>query len=410
MRLGLIGPDVPGHMNPLTSLGSELQSRGHQVTLFGFQSARRYAQRHSLLFAEIPVDQKTEQAMEVAWARLARSSRIRSMMVTGQIFGMVANVHKQALASVFDQHPIDALVIDQLSPAAFQVAQQRGIPMIIVSNALALYWDKYLVPPPTTWGYRRDWVGRLRTICARIAMPPLYYLLANVHRTGADPFMLVWDGTHGLARLAQQPAFFDFPREPDSAQFDYTGPWHRPARDDESTDFPWDWLDGRPLIYASMGTLQNGIAKIFRQIIDAVAGMDVQVVLSRGGGHVEVPAQLPKNVLVVDFAPQLRLLQRASLAITHAGLNTALECLAAGVPMLCIPITNDQPGVAKRVEWIGAGQVLLPRQATAPRIRQALESLRQPFYAERAKWAQAEMAKQDGLTMAADIIERALNT
>src|SRR5205807_10507854 len=91
-------------------------------------------------------------------------------------------------------------------------------------------------------------------------------------------------------------------------------------------------LDGRPLVYASMGTLQNRQKHIFGIIAEACAGLDVQLVLSLGGGgKPEDMEELAGGPIVVEFAPQLELLKRAALCITHAGLNTALECLSNGV-------------------------------------------------------------------------------
>jgi zeaxanthin glucosyltransferase len=71
---------------------------------------------------------------------------------------------------------------------------------------------------------------------------------------------------------------------------------------------------------------------------------DVQVVLSVGKNlnpHSLGPT--PSNTLVVRSAPQIELLKRAALCITHAGLNTVLESLAQGVPMVAIPIAYSQP-------------------------------------------------------------------
>jgi zeaxanthin glucosyltransferase len=67
---------------------------------------------------------------------------------------------------------------------------------------------------------------------------------------------------------------------------------------------------------------------------------------------------VPSNVIVVDQAPQIELLKRATLCITHAGLNTALESLAYGVPMVAIPIGYDQFGVAARIAYHGVGESL----------------------------------------------------
>jgi MGT family glycosyltransferase len=101
------------------------------------------------------------------------------------------------------------------------------------------------------------------------------------------------------------------------------------------------------------------------------------------------------------------LLQRAALSITHAGLNTALESLSYGVPMVAIPITNDQPGVASRLAWIGAAEVVQPSKLTAPRLRAALERvLREPRYREAAQRYRTEIQRADGLRRAADIVEQ----
>jgi MGT family glycosyltransferase len=219
---------------------------------------------------------------------------------------------------------------------------------------------------------------------------------------------LIFEADHGLAQLAQQPSFFDFPRETFPPNFHYTAPWHRADRDDRTIDFPWDWLDGRPLIYASMGTLQNGLGWVFDSILEAVADLNCQVVLSKGGGEVQVKRATPNNVLLVERAPQLRLLAKARLAITHAGLNTALECLAHGVPMLCIPVTNDQPGVAKRVEWIGAGRLVPLARVTGARLKKELsELLDSPGHLDASRKWQSQLSVMSGPALAADVIESA---
>ena len=78
---------------------------------------------------------------------------------------------------------------------------------------------------------------------------------------------------------------------------------------------------------------------------------------------------LPGNPLVVGYAPQLELLSRATLTITHAGLNTALESLSAGVPMVAIPVGNDQPGVSARLKAARVGRFYRSRNSRADRLR-----------------------------------------
>src|SRR6202042_1731300 len=101
---------------------------------------------------------------------------------------------------------------------------------------------------------------------------------------------------------------------------------------------------------------------IFRKIAEACAGLNVQLVISLGGGlEPDRLRSLSGDPLVVRFAPQLELVKRASLVITHAGLNTVLESLAEGVPLVALPQGNDQPGVAARIAARGAGLVI-PRR------------------------------------------------
>jgi zeaxanthin glucosyltransferase len=76
----------------------------------------------------------------------------------------------------------------------------------------------------------------------------------------------------------------------------------------------------------------------------------VQLVLSIGDQlEPEQIGPVPRNAIIVKRAPQLELLKRTSVCITHAGLNTVLESLAQGVPQVAIPVTFDQPGIAARI-------------------------------------------------------------
>jgi len=77
---------------------------------------------------------------------------------------------------------------------------------------------------------------------------------------------------------------------------------------------------------------------------------------------------LPANCIVVKNAPQVELLKRSALCITHAGLNTALESLTQGVPMVAIPVSIDQPGVAARIAYTKTGRYVPLQEMTAPRL------------------------------------------
>ena len=176
--------------------------------------------------------------------------------------------------------------------------------------------------------------------------------------------------------------------------------------------FPWDKLTGQPLIYASLGSLVNRFVDVFEKIAAACEGLDAQLVISLGGSA--TPESLPNlagNPLVVEYAPQLEILQKATLTITHAGMNTTLECLSNAVPMVAIPIANDQPGVAARIAWTGAGAAIPLKRLTVPRLRTAISQvLTQPSYKQNALRLQKAIKRAGGVTRAADIIERAVST
>ena len=105
-----------------------------------------------------------------------------------------------------------------------------------------------------------------------------------------------------------------------------------------------------------MGTLLNGSREVFRTIVEAAYAPGRQIVLSIGA-HLtsEELGTVPPNAIVVNHAPQLEILQRAHLCITHGGLNTVLEALAQGVPLVAIPVAYDQPGVAARIKHSRTG-------------------------------------------------------
>jgi MGT family glycosyltransferase len=131
------------------------------------------------------------------------------------------------------------------------------------------------------------------------------------------------------------------------------------------------------------------------------------LVISLGGGaSADAIGELPGSPVVVPFAPQLQLLRRAALCVTHAGLNTALESLACGVPMVAIPVTNDQPGVAARVAWTGAGEMVRLKGLKVDQLRGAVERvLAGGAYAANARRLRDAIAKCGRVEGAADAVE-----
>ena len=78
--------------------------------------------------------------------------------------------------------------------------------------------------------------------------------------------------------------------------------------------------------------------------------------------------------------------------------------------MLCLPVTNDQPGVAQRVQWLGLGKVLPAKRVNAERLRQLVrEMINDDQIRRNVLSRQAELSSVDGPGLAADIVETALH-
>ncbi len=133
--------------------------------------------------------------------------------------------------------------------------------------------------------------------------------------------------------------------------------------------------------------------------------------ISHGGGLTRLQeAELPADVVVVAYAPQVELLAHAQLTITHAGLNTVLDSLIHGVPLVAIPITFEQPAIARRVEWTGSGRAVALPALNAARLKEAVRDvLLEPKYRESASRIAASIAKAGGVQRAADLVETAVN-
>ncbi len=418
MHIGLICPELTGHLNPMTTLGRELQRRGHCVTVVTRSDGRRKAEAAGLDFAAIAAAEFPEGSLAAEREALGRLSGLPAIRFTAELLRRGAAAILQGAPEVVAREKIDALVVDQMARAGGTVADQLGLPHVIVCNALAMNSDPQVPAGVLPWSYRAGLLGRLRNAAGDVLLAWLGRALkgeidGHRARQGLPPLPPGLCACSGLAEIAQQPAFFDFPRRALPQNFHYTAPWHD-AHSGDPIPFPWQKLDGRPLVYASMGTLQNRLEFTFSTIAAACAGLEVQLVISLGSKDQDAAALAAKfagTPIVVSFAPQLELLQRAALSITHAGLNTALESLGVGLPMVAIPITNDQPGVASRLEWLGVAEVVQPRRLSVERLRGAVERvLHEPGYREKARRLQEEIHRVPGVARAADLVEEAFAT
>ncbi len=165
-----------------------------------------------------------------------------------------------------------------------------------------------------------------------------------------------------------------------------------------------DHDDGRPLVYVAFGTLFGGRREAFVAVLDALADEDVRVLVGAGGLRPDELAPVPANATVVGFANARAVLRDAAVFVTHGGTASVHEALAAGVPMVCLPLGADHWQWSRRVCDLGAGEML---GAIAPEaLRSAvLRLLEDPDVRERAAALGARLRAYDGDSLAIDAIE-----
>ena len=415
-HFGIICPATTGHLNPMTTLGWELQQRGHQVTLFGLLDARSVSNLAGLGFSSIGESDYPLGAMAQIFDRQGQLSGLEGVRYTITWIGDIIATFLKEAPAVIKAAGVEVLLVDQISPEGGTIADVLEIPFVSVANTLISYRDLSIPPSNTPWSYSpagwailRNWFGY--TLLDRIVKPAVNIITESRREWQLPKYTHPHDFYSKLALISQQPATFEFPRQNLPKHIHFTGPFSNP-QSLPSVDFPYAQLTGKPLIYASLGTLQNRLQHVFEDIAQACVGLDAQLVISLGNGI--AAASLPKlagNPIVVNYAPQFDLLQRASLVITHAGVNTTLGALSNAVPMVAIPISLDQPSVAARIKWTGTGEVVALNQLSESRLRAAVQRvLTEDTYKQNAIRLQTSILSAGGVSRAADIAERVAQT
>jgi zeaxanthin glucosyltransferase len=417
MKVGFVSMPLTGHLHPMTALAGKLQSRGNQVVFIGVPDAEAIVRAAHLDFVPFCESEYPLGSVPKAYAGLAKL--YGEDVIRYSCNEMQPSRCKAALEHLpgkLAETGVEALIIDTIHYFIELVPMSMGIPYIHVWNILHL--DRSGSTPPCffSWKYENTPEAIERNIQGLKRVGSYLAPVAAVAKSFAEKHALQIDWSNPfatvskLAVVTQTPRDFDFPGIPWPPQFHYGGPFHD-GTGRAKIPFPWEILTGDQLIYASMGTLVNGLEHVFRSILEVIAKLPgIQLVLSVGNNiDIDNLGPIPSNAIVVTKAPQIELLQRAALCITHAGLNTALESLAQGVPMVAIPIGFDQPGVAARIAYHGVGEFIEIVDLTPERLSRLIQKvLMNPSYREKACYFQKVIAETNGLEIAAKAIEDVL--
>ena len=322
----LIWPEK-GHLNSTFKLAKALQSRGHTVIYSQLFVLEEYIRAQGLdfapLFAELfPKGYEVHRNHKIGiHDEVAKSIKQHAMdpRQSGQ------DLFRNELVAIFEKLKPELLVMDAtFARPLLPVRRQSDPPCIMLHTTIRNPYDHITFP------------------------------LAS-----------------SMITLFMCPEEFELPQQPRMPQVRYVEAACDLLRK-QTRAFPWNRVDdSRKLLYCSLGTQthwaegwktawsQQTLKRFLQAVVDAMATRpDWQLVMAHGiQFRAEDFQSVTPDALLVSEAPQLEILKRASLVITHGGFNTVKECIFFGVPMLVFPLTEDQPANAARVEHHGLGVV-----------------------------------------------------
>ncbi|GAA1940034.1 glycosyltransferase [Kitasatospora viridis] len=378
-RFLLVMPPLAGHVNPASGIAEELAARGHEVAWTGTETVLR-----PLLGPDARVFGTGTRAFRPMGGHGLAS--VRSLW-EGFVVPYARFTMKPLDAVVREFRP-DALLVDQHTPAGALVAHRHGLPWAsLAPGAMELGRPYRGLPQVEAW-----MAGLLEGLWQRAGLPAGEF---------TDPRF----SPHLVVATTGHPLLGELPTPPQCA---LVGPvlTERPA----DPAFPWDRLDpDRRTVLVTMGTMSDAVGADFldrtvRAVADHGEGIQAVIAASRGA----LPAALPDSVLVVERAPVLELLAKGALdaVLCHGGMNTVVETLAHGVPLLLAPIRNDQPFVAQRVTEAGAGLRVPFARVSPPVIAERLRRvLDEPSHRTAAQLIGRQLLSGGGAVAAADRLE-----
>ena len=375
-----------GHTNPTLNVVRELKVRGHRVVYYSYDEFREKIEDAGAEFISCNGNDAQLHLTKEEGAKIGADLALSTRVLVDTTLSL-----DEPVCRAMERLRPDCIVADSMAVWGKAVAKKLGIPFVCSTTTFAFNKESAKIMPHSlretlsmilSLGKVNAQVKRLRQ-----AGYPVKSVLDLI---GSDESVPTVVYTSPLF----QPCAETFPEH-----FAFVGPSIRPARSQVAKT-------GEKLVYISMGTVNNDMLPLYRACVQAVKGTLWQVILSVGDQvDREELGTLPDNVAVFSSVDQIAVLQKADVFLTHCGMNSASEGLYFGVPLVMLPQTSEQSGVAARAEQLGAGLRL--RKTTPDAIRAALEkAMDDPSYRENAEKIGASFRASGGAKAAADCIER----
>lgn len=385
-----------GHFHPLVPMARALQARGHAVAFVSRPDLQPLAEAAGFTFFPAAEDRNNDpEYIEIKAQQQTMSKGIdREIQVYLRRFCSIhTRVMIPGVIEAARAWKADMLIRESSEYAGVIAAEVLGIPHITISCFAAF---------STLGVFEKDAAQQLDPLRQRWGLPPdpeLSALYRNLQLFYAPE------------SFASQPVSLpggDTPVPP-------TTRFIRPQFFDQAKegDLP-SWLaelPDQPTIYVTLGTEINAhrdlYPSVLMTIINGLRDLPVNLIVTLGRG--KDPADFgeqPANVHIEPYIPQSLILSRCDLMVMHAGSNSLLAAIDAGLPLVIIPLIADQFFNAEVIENVGLGQVVTQEALTSASVRAAVESvLNQPNYREVAQRFQAEMHALPGQGAVVEMIE-----
>jgi len=395
---------IPAHSDMYTALpvAEELVGRGEEVVFYTTEQFAPAVRAAGAGFR--PLDPEPVRLYE----QLSGGSPLSSMADVGKVveqFGpLIARLLVEGLRTVpamveqVRAERADRIVYNTMCPWGMALARMLGLPAATFSTT-------FVMKPGSDF-------EQMFAAAAPDAMADMWGAVAatvdELHARHGVPRLRVSDMIAPDEPLNLVPITRQFQPDADSLdeRYAFVGPSIRPLAGDD--DFPFDRLAGGPVLYVSLGThISRGSGAGFARLcFEAFADSRWQVVFATGRGtDIGSLGPVPANFLVETFVPQLAVLERADVFVTHGGVNSVQESIWYGVPMVGIPHTIEQLVNTGRATELGLGAQLLPGTVTAAALRQAVDTVADdPGYRERLAEASALSKAAGGYRRAAELI------
>jgi MGT family glycosyltransferase len=284
--------------------------------------------------------------------------------------------------------------VDALAIAGRLAAAELKVPVIMLFTSFAAN-DKFSLC--------RHWPVYPDTNPARARAKALAAELSDKYGTPAYDVHGIFEGKGDL-NIVTQPASFHPAAETFDDSFVFAGPQIMKRVDSGA----WEAPEGdAPLVYTSLGTLFNAWPEFYHILYGVVKDMDLRLVSSVGSTlKKEEIGEIPANVKIFPFLPQLEVLENADFFITHAGIGSVMEAACYGVPMLAIPQMDEQAFTASCMVKAGLG-IVIPKEGLTPeKLKTGIQELiGNPVYKKNAEKMSAELQTLGGAYAADRIME-----